>query len=227
MDHPLKSKEREKDKRERRWRKKRREKRGKTEKGRKRKKNRGKGKIIGVRSSVGARQRSRLARGFHWWNDDDMRTKERKNDRSKFGAFFPIRRHARKLKPKNIYSWLMIALLFEALTPFPSCRAYRIVHCPSLRRRIGELFDDGFPFEIAAGDAYDSIPRLLGRATVDLSVRREREVRAIGMFVFYSRMRLILDLILSLILIILGIINSTDFEHIWYILTSNLTYFYL
>lgn len=39
--------------------------------------------------------------------------------------------------------------------------------------RIGELFDSGFPFQIDAGDMYDSIPRLLGRATVEVTVRRE------------------------------------------------------
>lgn len=39
--------------------------------------------------------------------------------------------------------------------------------------RIGELFDSGFPFQIDAGDMYDSIPRLLGRATVEMTVRRE------------------------------------------------------
>lgn len=39
--------------------------------------------------------------------------------------------------------------------------------------RIGELFDSGFPFAIKPGDMYDSIPRLLGRATVEMTVRRE------------------------------------------------------
>ncbi len=39
--------------------------------------------------------------------------------------------------------------------------------------RIGELLDAGFPFKIDAGDMYDSIPRLLGRATVEMTVRRE------------------------------------------------------
>lgn len=41
--------------------------------------------------------------------------------------------------------------------------------------RIGELFDSGFPFQIDAGDMYDSIPRLLGRATVEVTVRREAD----------------------------------------------------
>lgn len=39
--------------------------------------------------------------------------------------------------------------------------------------RMGELFDSGFPFQIDAGAMYDSIPRLLGRATVEMTVRRE------------------------------------------------------
>lgn len=39
--------------------------------------------------------------------------------------------------------------------------------------RIGELFDSGLPFQIDAGDMYESIPRLLGRATVEMTVRRE------------------------------------------------------
>lgn len=39
--------------------------------------------------------------------------------------------------------------------------------------RIGELFDAGFPFEIDAGEMYSSVPRLLGRATVEVAVRRE------------------------------------------------------
>ena len=41
--------------------------------------------------------------------------------------------------------------------------------------RIGELFDSGFPFQIDAGDMYESIPRLLGRATVEMTVRREAD----------------------------------------------------
>ncbi|CAN0255231.1 unnamed protein product, partial [Ectocarpus sp. 4 AP-2014] len=39
--------------------------------------------------------------------------------------------------------------------------------------RIGELFDSGFPFEVDAGEMYRSVPQLLGRATVEMTVRRE------------------------------------------------------
>lgn len=52
----------------------------------------------------------------------------------------------------------------------------RAVDPKKQNRRIGELFDSGFPFEINAGDMYDSIPRLLGRATVDVTVTRGPDV---------------------------------------------------
>lgn len=60
--------------------------------------------------------------------------------------------------------------------PTPWHRGRRISR--PICRRIGELFDSGFPFEIDAGEMYDSIPRLLGRATVDVTVRRDAEVNA-------------------------------------------------
>lgn len=70
------------------------------------------------------------------------------------------------------------ALPIAVTTPWHGgCRISRPI-C----RRIGELFDSGFPFEIDAGEMYDSIPRLLGRATVDVTVRRDAEVNAENVF---------------------------------------------
>eukprot|EP00904_Undaria_pinnatifida_P002185 jgi/Undpi1/11968/HiC_scaffold_4.g01667.m1 len=71
-------------------------------------------------------------------------------------------------------TWEPVSRVFHG-APAVLQKELKALRLKTEQNRIGELFDAGFPFEINAGEMYDSIPRLLGRATVEVTVRREPE----------------------------------------------------